>query len=186
VPYPDKYLTEDEDVVRRFHPHWSTLVVPVAVLLVVVGGASFGAALVQVGPDQGLIRLGIVVVAAGVLVPAVAVPVLRWRTTQYVVTTHRLLFREGVLARRGRDVGFSRITDVAYEQTLWQRVIRSGTVVVETAGDGAPTVLRDVPDSHGVSQLLSHLVDEDVERRLDQPHGRGWAVTQVADSDWHY
>jgi hypothetical protein len=30
-----------------------------------------------------------------------------------VITTHRLLFREGILARRGRDLGLSRITDVS-------------------------------------------------------------------------
>ena len=72
-------------------------------------------------------------------------PYLRWRTTHYVVTTHRLLWRSGVLSRTGRDIGLSRITDVSYRQTLWQRVIRSGTVTLETgvnryAEGSCPTV----------------------------------------------
>ncbi|MCA0146210.1 PH domain-containing protein [Blastococcus sp. LR1] len=165
MPYPDRYLAEDEEVVRRLHPHWSTLVGPVLVLLLVVGGASFGAALVPVGPQQGMVRLGIVVVSLLVLLALVLRPLLRWRTTQYVITTHRLLYREGVLARRGRDIALSRITDVSYEQSLGQRILRSGTLFVETAGDGGPTVLRTVPDSDGVSQLLTHMIDEDADRR---------------------
>ena len=66
----------------------------------------------------------------------VCVPLLRWRTTHYVITTHRLLFRAGILARRGRDIGLSRITDVSYRQTLWDRIINSGTVTIESAGEG--------------------------------------------------
>ena len=53
MPYPDKLLAEDEEVVRHLHPHWLTLARPVLVLLLVVGGTSFGAALVPAGPSQG-------------------------------------------------------------------------------------------------------------------------------------
>jgi hypothetical protein len=43
VPYPDKLLAEDEEVVRHLHPHWLTLARPVLVLLLVVGGTSAAA-----------------------------------------------------------------------------------------------------------------------------------------------
>ena len=46
MPYPDKLLAEDEDVVRRLHPRWPTLRWPVAWFLVVVGGTSFGMAVI--------------------------------------------------------------------------------------------------------------------------------------------
>jgi uncharacterized membrane protein YdbT with pleckstrin-like domain len=95
----------------------------------------------------------------------VLVPLLRWRTTHYVITTHRLLFREGILSRRGRDLGLSRITDVSYRQTLWERIINSGTLSIESAGESGPTVLRQIPDSDGVQQLLNHMIEEDADRR---------------------
>ena len=112
------------------------------------------------------------------------------RTTHYVVTTHRLLFREGVLARRGRDLGLARITDVSYTQTLWERVIRSGTLTIETAGDGGATVLRQIPDSEGVQQLINVMVEEDADRRAQEnagyirgedgwPPAAGWQATSV-------
>jgi uncharacterized membrane protein YdbT with pleckstrin-like domain len=158
VPYPDKVLGEDEEVVRHLHPHWLTVAWPVVLFLVLVGATSFGAALVPW-------RLVLVAAALVVGLVFVAVPLLRWRTTHYVVTTHRLLYRTGVLSRHGRDIGLSRITDVSYRQSLWDRVTSSGTVTIETAGEGGSTVFSAIPDSDGVQQLLAQLVEEDADRR---------------------
>ncbi len=195
MPYPDKLLAEDEEVVRHLHPHWLTLARPVLVLLLVVGGTSFGAALVPAGTSQGTVRAVVAGLALLVLVIAVLRPVLRWRTTHYVVTTHRVLLREGVLARRGRDIALSRIADVSYRQTLGQRLVSSGTLTIETVGDGGATVLERVPDSDGVQQLLVQLVEEDADRRGAHPSGAvgragdrrdraGWADTGWADTGW--
>jgi uncharacterized membrane protein YdbT with pleckstrin-like domain len=171
MPYPDKLLAEDEEVVRHLHPHWLTLFWPVVRFLVIVGAASFGVALIPAGQQQGVYRMAILAVAVLLLLFTVLVPVLRWRTTHYVITTHRLLFREGILARRGRDLGLSRITDVSYTQSLWERVINSGTVTIESAGDSGATVLRQIPDSDGVQQLLNHMVEEDADRRAQESAG---------------
>ncbi|NEK96038.1 PH domain-containing protein [Modestobacter muralis] len=165
MPYPDKVLGEDEEVVRHLHPHWLTVLRPVVLFLVLVGATSFGAALVPAGADQGTWRLVLVAAALVLALVFVAVPLLRWRTTHYVLTTHRLLFRTGVLARHGRDIGLSRITDVSFRQSLWDRVVNSGTVSIETAGEGGATVFSAIPDSEGVQQLLNQLVEEDADRR---------------------
>jgi uncharacterized membrane protein YdbT with pleckstrin-like domain len=121
----------------------------------------------------------------------VAVPLLRWRTTHYVITTHRLLFREGILARSGRDLGLSRITDVSFTQTLWERIINSGTIEIRSAGDNGVTVLRRIPDSDGVQQLLNHMVEEDADRRAQESAGYigeqyrpGGHGTAVLDDRW--
>jgi uncharacterized membrane protein YdbT with pleckstrin-like domain len=168
MPYPDKLLAGDEEVVRHLHPHWLTVFWPVVRFLLIVGGTSFGMALIPDGRQQGIYRMLLLAVALVLLVVTVVVPLLRWRTTHYVVTTHRLLFREGILARRGRDLGLARITDVSYTQTLWERLISSGTLTIETAGDSGATVLRQIPDSDGVQQLLNHMIEEDADRRAQE------------------
>ena len=117
------------------------------------------------------LRLLVLVLAVVLLLVAVAVPVLRWRTTHYVITTHRLLFREGILSRRGRDIGLSRITDVSYRQTLWERLIKSGTLTIESAGDSGATVLDRIPDSDGVQRLLNHMIEEDADRLAQESAG---------------
>jgi uncharacterized membrane protein YdbT with pleckstrin-like domain len=168
VAYPDKVLGDDEEVVRHLHPHWLTVFWPIVLFLLLVGAASFGAALVPDGDQQGFWRSVVVLAAAALALVLVAVPLLRWRTTHYVITTHRLLYRTGVLSRHGRDIGLSRITDVSYRQTLWDRVINAGTVSIETAGEGGPTVFSAIPDSDGVQQLLNQLVEEDADRRAQE------------------
>jgi uncharacterized membrane protein YdbT with pleckstrin-like domain len=179
MPYPDKLLGDDEEVVQHLHPHWLTVFWPVVRFLLIVGGASFAMAVIPAGPEQGLLRMLVLGLAVVLLLTVVAVPLLRWRTTHYVITTHRLLFREGILTRRGRDLGLSRITDVSYTQTLWERIINSGTLRIESAGDGGATVLRQIPDSDGVQQLLNHMVEEDSDRRAQESAGyirgeNGW------------
>jgi uncharacterized membrane protein YdbT with pleckstrin-like domain len=170
MPYPDKLLASDEEIVRHLHPHGLTVFWPVVRFLLLVGAASFGAALVPPGPQQGVLRLALLGVTAVLVLVTVVVPLLRWRTTHYVITTHRLLFREGILARRGRDLGLSRITDVSYTQTLWERIVNSGTITIQTAGENA-TVLERIPDSDGVQQLLNHMVEEDADRRAQESAG---------------
>jgi uncharacterized membrane protein YdbT with pleckstrin-like domain len=166
MAYPDKLLAPDEEVVRHLHPHWLTVFWPVVRLLAVVGGASFGAAVVPSDTDRaGLYRLLIAGVAVLLLLTSALVPLLRWRTTHYVITSHRLLFREGILARTGRDIGLSRITDVSYRQSIWERIVQSGTITIESAGDSGATVLERIPDSDGVQQLINHMIEEDADRR---------------------
>src|SRR4051795_8724427 len=171
MPYPDKLLAEDEEVARHLHPHWLTLFWPVVWFLVIVGAASFGLAVIPAGRQQGVVRMVILAVALVLLVIVVLVPVLRWKTTHYVITTHRLLFREGIMSRRGRDIGLSRITDVSYRQTLWDRIINPGPLTIESAGAGGSTVLRQIPDSEGVQQLLNLMVEEDADRRAQESAG---------------
>ena len=184
MAYPEKLLGEDEEIVEHLHPHWLTNFWPVVRFLLIVGAASFALAAIPAGPQQGMFRMGLLALAAVLLVVSVVVPLLRWRTTHYVITTHRLLFRQGVLTRRGRDLALSRITDVSYTQTLWERIIDSGTLSIESAGDGGATVLRQIPSSEGVQQLLNHMVEEDLDRRSRESAGHirgtdGWDVPGV-------
>src|SRR4051794_32345369 len=105
VAYPDKLLADDEEVVRHLHPHWLTIFWPIVWFLVLVGAASFGAAAIPAGEHRGLFPLLLPPAAVLPLLALVAAPLLRWRTTHYVIPPPRLLFRVGILSRHGRDIG---------------------------------------------------------------------------------
>jgi uncharacterized membrane protein YdbT with pleckstrin-like domain len=160
VAFPDRQLANDEQVVRHLHPHWLTLVLPVFVFLLTVGLGGFLLAIVPAGSLQTWLRLAIGVVAAIVLIWFVLVPVLVWKTTHYVITTHRVLIRTGVLNHHGRDIPLQRINDVAFEQTLFDRIIGAGTLQVESAGETGQTVLKNIPHSDQVQQLINKLVND--------------------------
>jgi uncharacterized membrane protein YdbT with pleckstrin-like domain len=173
VPYPDKVLTDGEEVVAALHPHALSVVWPVVRLLLVIAAASFVMAMIPAGSDQGVLRLVLLGVAVLLILVTVVRPLMRWRTTHYVITTHRLLYRTGVLTRSGRDIALSRITDVSFSQTLWERIIRSGTLRITSAGEGA-TVLYRVPGSERVQTLLNHMIEEDATRRGGAHPAGGW------------
>lgn len=180
MAYPEQLLATDEKVVKHLHPHWVTLVGPVLILLVVAAAASFGIAATPAGEAQTWIRLAILIAAAVILVVFTLVPVLRWVTTHYVITSHRVMFRIGVLNRQGKDVAFPRITDVAYRQSLWDRIVNAGTLTIESAGEGPAQVLDNVPNSDRIQQLINHLVEEDSDRRA-RDAGRHYSAGRYAE-----
>jgi len=102
----------------------------------------------------------------------------RWLTTHYVVTTHRVLVRRGVLTKTGKDITLSKITDVSFQQTLLDRIIGAGSLHIESAGDSPDEDFRNIPHSNQVQQLINRLIDEDDLRR--RTHGRGAASSERA------
>jgi len=165
VAYPDQLLADDEKVVKHLHPHWITLLVPALLLIVVVGLASFLAAIVPDGGARDILRIIIAAVAVITAIMVALIPYLRWRTTHYVLTTHRLMTRVGILNHTGRDVPLNRINNAMYEQSFWERLINSGTLVVESAGEDGAQTFRDIPDADQTQQLINRLVEGDHERR---------------------
>jgi len=161
VAFPDRLLAEDEEVVLHLHPHWKVLVFPVAVFIITAGLAGFAAAVI----DIAAVRWAIVVVAIGVILWFTVRPAIVWASTHFVLTTHRVLLREGVLARSGRDVPLARINDVSFEHSLFERALGCGTLVVESAGERGQVVLRDIPNVEVVQSTLYGLVEDDSDRR---------------------
>ncbi len=165
MAYPDSLLTDDERVVKHLHPHWITLLVPTALLVVIVGLGSFLAAIVPGGSAQGILRIVIAAVAVLAVIVVVLIPYLRWRSTHYVLTTHRLMTRLGILNHTGRDVPLNRINNAMYEQSFWERIVDSGTLVVESAGEDGQQVFKNIPDADQTQQLINRLVEGDHDRR---------------------
>ncbi len=163
--FPDNVLARDERVERSLHPHWLTVVAPTLLGLVLLA-AVVGVVLVTPDDDTGnliqWIALGVAVVTA---LFAVVVPYLRWRTTHYVITSHRVMVRRGLLTKTGKDITLSKITDVSFEQTLFDRMINAGSLHIESAGDSPDEDLRNIPRSNHVQQLINRLIDEDDLRR---------------------
>ncbi|MDQ3715997.1 MAG: PH domain-containing protein [Actinomycetota bacterium] len=165
MPFPENLLAGDERVVKHLHPHWLTVFVPTVLFILVVGVASFLVAVIPEGEAQDILRIVVLALAVIVLILLVIIPVLRWRTTHYVITTHRVMVRTGILSRHGKDIGLTRITDVSYTQSLWDRIIGAGTLTIESAGEGPPQVFRNIPNSDDTQQLINHLVEEGEQSR---------------------
>jgi uncharacterized membrane protein YdbT with pleckstrin-like domain len=117
-------------------------------------------ALTPAGASQGWLRLAIAVVAGVVLVRWVIWPFAEWWNEVYVVTTRRLVLRQGVLNRSGHDMPLARLNDVSFTHTFWQRLLGCGTLVVESAGERGQIRLENVPKVELVQRTLYRLADE--------------------------
>jgi uncharacterized membrane protein YdbT with pleckstrin-like domain len=170
VAYPRRLLQEDEQIVLDLHPHWRRVFFPVLSIPVVVAIAAFAVTQLPSGSSHTWEALAIVGAALLVLIFTFVRPWLRWVTTSYVVTTHRVVLRNGILSRSGRDVPLSRINDVTFEHGVVERILRSGTLIVESAGERGQVTLADVPRVEEVQRAVYRLVEEDDERR--RGHGR--------------
>jgi uncharacterized membrane protein YdbT with pleckstrin-like domain len=162
-------LNEDEDVVFDLHPHWKGLIVPTLLAPVIVFVATFGAGKIPKGGNQGAFRIAVAVLALAAFAWFVARPYLTWFTTHFVVTTRRVLMREGLIARKGRDIPIFRINDVTFEHTMVERLFGAGTLVVESAGERGQVTLHDIPHVEDVQREIYTLMDADDARRRGGP-----------------
>ena len=163
--FPESVLAEDEGVVLHLHPHWKTLVRPFFVTQLGVAAVVAAAVLLPAATWATYLKLAIGAVVLILFLWLALWPFMRWRTTHYVFTTHRVLLRTGILARSGRDVPLARINDVQFEHTLFERMLGCGTLTIESAGEHGQIVLKELPGVEQVQSRLYQLVEDVVDRR---------------------
>lgn len=144
----------------RLRPHGRALVVPAAVLVAVMGVAGFAAAAVPDVEHRGALLATGGAFLLLVVLRACLVPFLRWSSTTFTVTDRRVSTRQGVLRSRSRDVPLWRVADVVVERTVVQRVLGTGTLLLDTTGERGAVVVRDVPGVRRVAERLGDLLDE--------------------------
>ena len=159
--YPNNVLADGEQVVLHRHPHFKRLIGPVLVLLVTTALASFAAAVVsRTGWDPRAQQVVSVVIAVIwlILVSWLALrPFFDWLTTHFVITDRRVMYRHGVLTRAGIDIPLARINSVEFRHGLVDRMLRTGTLVIESASQD-PLEFHDIPGVEQVHSLLYHEV----------------------------
>jgi uncharacterized membrane protein YdbT with pleckstrin-like domain len=166
VPFPRKMLNEDEDIVLDLHPHWWFLVGPIAATL---AASAIAIVLARIEVDYvWLAGLALVVVALFWLF----VRYLKWRTTNFVLTTDRLIHRAGVLAKQGREIPLERINDLTVNQSLFERIIRAGDVLIESGGERGQSLLSDLPNPFAVQNAIYTEIERAQARTADRTAGR--------------
>jgi membrane protein YdbS with pleckstrin-like domain len=163
----DPSLTQDEHLVLLLHPHWKTLIRPFAVAVIVIVIALIAEVLIPSNSAAAIERLVVAAVAILAVMLWLIVPVLRWRTTTYELTTRRMRVRSGIVTRHGRDIPLARINDVSFEKGPLDRLLGSGRLVVESAGEHGQILLDDIPRVEFTQATLFRLVEEE-QRRLER------------------
>ena len=159
MPYPKKLLNEGEEVALDLRPHWwffskhiaTGIPLFVALVLVLSVGNKWLNALWAI----------VAVVWAGWL----GLKYLEWNFTHFVVTDDRVIYRTGVIAKRGVEIPMERINNINFHQGIWERIIGAGDLDIESAGRDGQSHFEDVWHPDGVQQELYRQMEVNARKR---------------------
>ncbi len=168
----DEKLSEGESVLHQSRLHWIGLLREILVTLLALAVLLFF--LLAWQPATWLYW---------VLLGAWAITCFRgvtnWLTTEVVITDRRILYRRGLLSKAGWELPVDRILDVAFSQSLLQRLVGSGDLLVESAAGDDRNALRNVPDPEGVKQKINEAREALEDRRIDRVSGAGHGTSRA-------
>lgn len=177
MAFARKLLIDGEDVVLDLNPHWWRMVKEsVALLFAIVIGV-----VVLVNDLDGPVRI-----AAGVLILATlvwwGVSFLAWKNTNFVVTTDRLIYRNGIVSKHGIEIPLDRVNNVLFSQSVFERLLRAGDLVIESAGESGRQSFSDVRKPSAVQNEIYKQIEANENRKFDRVgRGGGGSAASVAD-----
>jgi uncharacterized membrane protein YdbT with pleckstrin-like domain len=166
MPYPTKLLAEGEEIIKDTRLHWIALFKEILytagllILLIVLLAATNLA---------GWFYLLLIFFWAAGSIRGIT----DWFTSNLVLTNRRVIFRKGLLSKKGYEIPVDRVQDVGFRQSAIQRMVGSGDLLVESGGDST-TALRNVPDAVEMKRLISDAREARIDQRFSQA-GRGMA-----------
>jgi uncharacterized membrane protein YdbT with pleckstrin-like domain len=168
VPYPQRLLNDGEDVALDLRPHWWYF------SRHILSGVPLLLLLVLAFKIDNTVLWWFWAVLALVWAGWLALQYLNWTFTHFVVTSSRVIFRTGVLAKHGVEIPMDRIANINFNQSMWERVIGAGDLEIESAGKDGQTKFDDVWHPDAVQQELYRQMENHARTRA------GWTAGTAA------
>ena len=166
MPYPKKLLNDYETVSVDLHPHWWFFAEPVAAL---VGSIILGV-LTRIFTDgTGTARSALVYLVIALIVASmiwVVVRYLKWMTTNFVITSDRVIFRAGVISKMGVEIPLERVNTIHFNQTIFERMTGAGDLVIESGGEDGQQRFTDIRRPDQVQKTIHSQKEEHDKRRF--------------------
>lgn len=165
MAFPSRLLNDGEEIVLDLRPHWSFFALPALSLgaamsvLVALSTAKWPEWLQVVAAVATLVALGRFVVRYA-----------RWATTNFVVTSDRLIHRKGLVAKEGIEIPLERVNTVFFRQSVLERVLRCGDLVIESGGERGRQAFGDIPRPSSVQNEIYHQIEANQARMSPQSH----------------
>ena len=186
---PRKFLNDDEELLAELRPHWIFLFGPLFTSIAVWVGLIVLVILWQKAP--GWTNYPILILA---LIPGLWLlgRFVRWRSYVVALTSTRILVRQGILGRDTVQLRLQRITEVNIRQELIERVLGTGSLIIDVQGEDDSLTLEYMRKPAVVQRVLNSQINEIVGggRREAipaemQPRDRHGAPYADRDSDEH-
>jgi uncharacterized membrane protein YdbT with pleckstrin-like domain len=79
---------------------------------------------------------------------------LKWSRTHFVLTSQRVIFRTGVIARVGIEIPLYRVNNINFHQSIFERMIGAGDLLIESGGEEGMQVFDNVRDPEQVQSFI--------------------------------
>jgi uncharacterized membrane protein YdbT with pleckstrin-like domain len=167
--FPKRLLADHERLVLDIRPHWIALAGPVLLTIAIIVGEIL--AFVYI-PDDWPSWTGWAAAGIGVaLFLFFAVRAfLAWVTSHFVVTSDRLIHRSGWLAKRSMEIPLERVNDVSFNQTVFERIVGAGDLVIESGGEYGQNFFKDIRKPEQVQKTIYEMSEEN-QNRMMRPSG---------------
>jgi len=179
MAFPRRLLIEDEELILDLRPHWIALVGPIAVTVLVVIG--WIVALIY-APEDGTGRSAVIWGALGIGVLVLLWYPLRaivaWATSNFAVTSDRIIHREGFIAKHTMEIPLEAINDIRFHQSVFERMVGAGDLIIQSASEFGRNVFANIRDPEAVQRTIYQEGERNKERMYQ---GRG-ATAALASS----
>ncbi len=181
MPYPKKNLNSSETIALDMHPHWWYFAQPAAAL---VGSIVIGIVVLsktESGDTSGkaarLATVALLVITALWLIGRF----LKWLTTNFVITSQRIIFRQGVFAKSGIEIPLERVNNVNFNQGIFERILGAGDLLIESGGEDGQQRFTDIRHPDKVQNLVHAQVETLVQQRAGYSRPAAAGGGDVAD-----
>lgn len=180
MPYPKKLLNEGEEVALDLRPHWwffwKHIMGGIGLIVLIV---LIFAVLDKSPRKYASIFWGLLAIVWAIWL---VTRYLNWNFTHFVVTSDRVIYRTGVLAKRGVEIPMERINNINFHQGIWERVIGAGDLEIESAGKDGQSKFTDVWHPDGVQQEVYRQMEANARKRASWHGGHAAAPAAAAPS----
>lgn len=166
--FPKGLLAETEKVVFDIRPHWIT-VVPSALWTIALTVAwIFLNRLIgdMGGVDAGTYQKALAVVILLIWAWLALIPFLRWRFTNFVLTSDRLITRRGIIAKHSKEIPLERINDVAFSQSVLERFLGAGDLMIESAGERGQERIENIRKPEQIQLMIFKASESNTDRMM--------------------
>ncbi len=170
MPFNRKLLNEGEDIVLDLHPHWWFFAQPAAALAAAV---LLGVGVLVRWDDPPEVVMGFFGLVILVALGWFGLYYARWVTTHFVITSDRLIYRHGVLAKKGIEIPLERVNTVFFSQSIFERIVGSGDLVIESAGEKGQEAFSNVRKPSAVQNEIYVQMEANENRKFDRVGDRG-------------
>jgi uncharacterized membrane protein YdbT with pleckstrin-like domain len=154
---PRKLLNADEELLAELKPHWIFLFGPLFTSIGV--WAAIIVILIVWQNPPGWTNYPIVILA---LIPGLWLlgRYVRWRSYDVALTSTRILVRQGILGRDTVQLRLQRITEVNIRQELFERILQTGSLVIDVQGEDDSMTLEYMRKPAVVQRVINSQINE--------------------------